>query len=181
MWVFAILGLVMIVVLGLVLVGRETARLAGSARPAVFELNTAVEVIADELAPEAQARISHDDVRWVLLADADLLEEATADPDERRYPWSRRTLHEGRSIPVRDDHGDVVADAEQGPPDPMGGIVDEDMAVARIITAADDAGRDLADEDVAAILAARLVYLERIGALGGRADPAGGTSADGGH
>lgn len=171
MWVFAVLGLVMIVVLGLVLVGRETARLAAAARPAVFELSAAVDFIADELSPEVQARISHDDVRWVLLADAELLEEATADPDERRYPWSRRTLHEGRSIPVRDEDGAIVADAEQGPPDPLGGIVDEDLAVARIITVAEESGRDLADEDVAAVLAARLVYLERIGALGGRATP----------
>lgn len=170
-WVFAVVGLLAIVAVGLVLVGRETARLAGSARPAVFDLSRAVEVIADELPEGVQARISHDDVRWVLLADADLLEEATADPDEQRYPWSRRSLTTGRSIPVRDADGHIVDDGRDGPPDPFGQVVDEDLAVARILTAAEQSGRDIADEDIAAVLAARLVYLEQIGALGPRAEP----------
>lgn len=170
-WVFAVLGLVAIVAIGLVLVGRETARLAGAARPAVFDLARAVEVIADALPERVQARISHDDVRWVLLADADLLEEATSDPDERRFPWSRRSLVEGRSIPVRDADGHMVDDGRDGPPDPFGQVVDEDLAVARILTAAEESGRDLQDEDIAAVLAARLIYLEQIGALGPRAEP----------
>lgn len=166
MWVFALLGLAMVVAIGLVLVGRETARLATSARPAVVDLDAATEIIADDLAAEVQARISYDDVRWILLADADLLEEATADPDDRRFPWSRHRLTEGRSTPVRDDDGTIADEADTGPPDPLGHVVDEDVAVVRVITAAQDAGRDLADEDVAAVLAARLAYLERIGALG---------------
>lgn len=170
MWLFAVLGLVVIVVIGLLLVGRETARLAGAARPAVFDLTEATEYIADRLAPEVQARISHDDVRWVLLADADLLEEATADPDERRFPWSRRPLVAGRPIPVRDDDGQVVGSGDDSPPDPFGQVVDEDLAVARILTAAEESGRDLADEDIAAVLDARLGYLEAIGAVGGEAD-----------
>ena len=78
-WLFAVLGLALVVVIGLVVVGRETARLAGQARPAVFEMAEAVDFIADRLPLETQARISHDDVRWLLLADADLLEEATAE------------------------------------------------------------------------------------------------------
>lgn len=170
-WVFALVGLLAIVAIGLLLVGRETARLATAARPAVFDLAQAVELIADDLPEGVQARISHDDVRWVLLADADLLEEATADPDERRYPWSKRSLVEGRSIPVRDAQGHIVEDGRDGPPDPFGQVVDEDLAVARILTAAEESGRDLADEDIAAVLAARLSYLERIGALGAQAEP----------
>jgi hypothetical protein len=169
MWLFGVVGLVAIVAIGLVLVGRETARLASVARPAVFDLAEATEFIADRVAPEVQARISHDDVRWVLLADADLLEEATADPDERRFPWSRRPLLQGRPIAVRDDEGEVVDPGHDGPPDPFGQVVDEDLAVARILTAAEGAGRDLADEDIAAVLDARLAYLEAIGAVGGRA------------
>ncbi|HEX2575941.1 MAG TPA: hypothetical protein VHK88_06290, partial [Aquihabitans sp.] len=58
--------------------------------------------------------------------------------------------------------------------DPFGQVVDEDLAVARILTAAEASGRDLADEDIAAVLDARLAYLEAIGAVGGRAtDPPG--------
>ena len=119
LWLFALLGIVVIVGIGLVLVGRETARLATSARPAVFDLTEATEFIADRLHAETQARISFDDVRWILLADADLLEEATADPEERRYPWSRSPrLVEGRPIPVRDDAGEVVGPGTEGPQDP---------------------------------------------------------------
>lgn len=168
-WVFAVAGLTAVVLLGLVLVGRETARLAGAARPAVFDLVEATEFIADQVNPGVQARISLDDVRWILLADADLLEEATADPDERRYPWSRPPLVAGRPIPVRDATGEVVGRGDEGPIDPFGQVVDEDLAVARIFTAAEKTGRDLADEDIAAVLDARLTYLEAIGAIGGRA------------
>lgn len=151
-WVFAIVGLVLIVVVGLVVVGRETYRLAHAARPAVFDLAEAVEYIADELPPESQARLSHDDVRWILLSDADLLESATADPDEMPFPWQRP--------PQRADDDD---DDEA--------VVDEDEAVARILAAADAADRELRDEDVVAVLDARLDYLEAIGAVGGAVTP----------
>jgi len=172
MWLFALLGLVLVVVIGLVVIGRETARLAASARPAVFDVAEATEFIADRLSAGTQARISHGDVEWILLADADLLEEATADPDEGRYPWSRKPrLLEGRPIPVRDDRGEVVAPGTDGPADPFGQVLDEDLAVARILVAAEKAGRDIADEDIAAVLDARTLYLEAIGAVGGQAEP----------
>ena len=146
-WVFAVIGLVAVVVIGLVVVGGETARLATVARPAVFDLAEAVDFIADRLPADSQARLSHDDVRWVLLADAELLEESTAGPPERRYPWSRRP-------PA------AVMPTE---------VVDEDVAVARVLAHADAAGRDLVDEDVVAVLDTRLLYLEAIGAVGPRA------------
>lgn len=144
---FALIGLVAVVLIGLVVVGGETARLATVARPAVFDLGEAVDFIADRLPPEAQARLSHDDVRWVLLADADLLEASTAGPPERRYPWSRRPT------PPPDDAG---AEA----------VVEDVAAVARILALADTSGRDLEDEDVVAVLDGRLAYLEAIGAVG---------------
>lgn len=147
-WVFAVLGLVAVVVIGLVVVGGETARLATVVRPAVFDLAEAVDFIADRLPTDSQARLSHDDVRWVLLADADLLEASTAGPAERRYPWSRKPVAQ-----VQPDE-----------------VVDEDQAVARIIARADDEGRDIADEDVVAVLDTRLSYLEAIGAVGPEAE-----------
>jgi hypothetical protein len=150
-WLFAGLGAVVVVVIGLVVIGRETARLATSARPAVFDVADAVEFIADALSPAAQGRLSHDDVRWILLADADLLEEASVAP-EGRFPWSRPAPVAGRPLDADDE-----------------AVVDQDVAVARILVAADAAARDVADEDVAEVLDLRLVYLERIGAVGGQA------------
>lgn len=144
-WLFLIVGLVIVVVIGLVVLGRETARLADVARPAVFDLTEAVDFIADRLPEATQARISHDDVRWVLLADADLLEDATA---ELPPPGHDET------------EGDEVVEE----------VVDEDAAVARILDLADESGRELADEDIVAVLDGRLAYLEAIGAIGPQAD-----------
>jgi hypothetical protein len=149
-WIFAVIGLVVVVVIGLVVVGRETARLAGVARPAVFEVAEAVEFIADRLPAGVQARLTHDDVRWILLADADLLEEATRD-------------HRPRADADADvEHDDAPTDDRD--------LVDEDEAVARILALADTSGRELADEDVVAVLDGRSTYLEAIGAIGPEAD-----------
>ena len=134
-WLFALVGLVVVVLIGLVVLGRETARLAGAARPAVFDLTEAIDFIADRLPAASQARLTHDDVRWVLLADADLLEARSAAP----------------------------APAQ---PDPNVLDVDEDDAVARILAQADESGRELADEDIVAVLDGRSEYLEAIGAVG---------------
>ena len=143
-WFFALLGFLVIVVIALVVLGRETARLAAVAKPAVFDLTEAVEFIAESLPADTQARVSHDDVHWVLLADADLLEQATTDDP-------------ADAIPTTDD--------PDLPVDPLH-VVDETDAVARIIGAADAEARDILDEDIVAILRARLAYLEAIGAVG---------------
>lgn len=154
-WIFLIVGLVLVVVIGLVVLGRETARLSDVARPAVFELTEAVDFIADRLPPDTQARISHDDVRWVLLADADLLEDATAElPEPPASPDEEGAIEE--------------TPADDGEPERQ--VVDEDAAVARILEAADESGRDISDADIVAVLDGRLAYLEAIGAIGPRAD-----------
>ncbi len=141
-WIFLPLGLLIVVVIGLVVLGRETARLSDVVRPAVFDMTEAIDFIADRLPAETQARISHDDVRWILLADADLIEDATAE-----------------------QLVEVAAELEE-----QRQIVDEDAAVARILDLADGSGRDLADGDIVAVLDARLAYLEAIGAIGPEAD-----------
>lgn len=147
-WIFAVVSLVAVVCIGLVVVGRETGRLAAAPRPVVFDVAEAVDYIADRLAPEIQSQISHDDVRWVLLADADLLEEATADPSEPRFPWNRPRPMAG---PDRDQ------------------VVDQDLAVARILEAADHSDRDLTDEQIVAVLDLRLDFLRAIDAIGEQA------------
>lgn len=72
---------VLVVAIGLVAVGRETARLAGTARPAVFELEEAVAYISARLEMPAAGRLTPADVRWMLQTDADALEAATVNPD----------------------------------------------------------------------------------------------------
>lgn len=162
-WLFALLGLGLIVAIGLVLVGRETARLASVPRPSVFDLNEAVEFVADRLSPAAQGRLSHDDVRWILTADVDLLEDVASDDPEGRYPWSRRP-----TAPSADDGSPAGPDLD--PAEDVEHTVDEDLAVARILAAADGDDRDLDDADVAEVLDGRTAYLRAIGAIGDEID-----------
>lgn len=118
-------------------VGREVVLLEKRVQPAVFELEEAIGFIADRLPDPVTARVSLDDVRWVLLADAEVLEEATAE---------------------------AVAQGDEDE------VLDEDGAVGRVLERASDQRPDLADEDVVAILDARLAYLEAIGAVGTEVD-----------
>ena len=131
-WLLLLLGIVAVVVIGFLAVGRETSMLAATARPAVFDLEEAVDFIAQRLPDSVAGRLTHDDVRWVLRTDVDLLEEVVDDP--------------------------AVLDGPE--------VVDEDGAVGRILARADAERRDLADEDVVAVLEARMAYLEAIGAIG---------------
>ncbi len=116
LWLFGVLGLVVVVVIGLVVVGRETARLSVAARPAVFDMAEAVDFIADRLPPEAQARLSHDDVRWVLLADADLLERNSAEPvsdaDDDAFLVVDETDAVARILAIADESGRDLADED---------------------------------------------------------------------
>lgn len=145
-WIFAIVGLLAVIAIALVIVGRETERLAARPRPAIFDVHEAVGWIAYRLPRGVQGRLSHDDVHWILLADAELLEDVSRDPTEGPYPWVRFE--------------------EEVDEDPDRWTVDEDLAIARILSAADAEGRDLADVDVAEVLVARARYLEAIGAIG---------------
>lgn len=130
-WLFVAVAVVAVVIIGLVVVGRETGIQAARARPAVFEVEEAVAFIADALPEDVASRLSHDDVRWILATDVDLLDEATAE-----------------------DEAEGIR------------VVGEDEAIARILGEAGLVDRDLSDRDVAAVLDARLRYLQAIGAIG---------------
>lgn len=128
-----VVAVVLVVAIALYAVGREVVLLEGRVQPAVFELEEAIAYIADRLPDPVTARVSLEDVRWVLQADADILEEATAE-----------------AVAAGDDDE----------------VVDPDGAVGRVLDRATDERPALADEDVVAILDARLSYLEAIGAVG---------------
>src|SRR5699024_666871 len=94
-------------------------------------------------------RLSHDDVHWILHTDAALLEDVSRDPTEGPYPWVRP----------------LAAGADEDPDD---WTVDENIAIARILAAAEAEGRDLDDVDIAEVLEVRSRYLTAIGAIGAR-------------
>jgi hypothetical protein len=87
---------VLVVAIAFYAVGREVVLLEDRARPAVFELEEAIQFIAERLPDEVAGRISHDDVRWVLRVDAEVLEEATAEAVAR-----------GDDVEVLDEDGAV--------------------------------------------------------------------------
>ena len=74
-WLFVLLSALIAFVIAAVAVGSVTAAQATKARPAVYDLNEAVEFVGDRLAPEITAEISYDDVRQVLLWHLDFLED----------------------------------------------------------------------------------------------------------
>lgn len=93
-------------------------------RAAVFDMAEAVAFIADRLPPETQARISHDDVRWVLLADADLLEavEGTGEIDEDEAVARILELADASGRELEDRDVVAVVDARLGYLEAIGAI-----------------------------------------------------------
>ena len=127
---------VAVVLIGLLVVGRETATLATQPKQALFDVDEAVDFVADRLPFEVSARISYDDVRALLRFHLEHL-AATGAPAER---WNA-----GRSRLV---------------------IVDDEQGAEVLMQRAIAAGLDLTPDDIAAVLGAELAYFEAIGAVG---------------
>ena len=145
--VVVILALAVVTVFGIaaVTVGREARRLDSVAPRAVYDLDEAVDYVADRLPPAAQARLTHDDVRTLLRAHMGQMRSKGLQPP-------------------------VAVDQVQEIVDPV--VVDETDAVAYLIGQSERLGVDVADEDVAHVVEAHLAYLDAIGAVGPEADPA---------
>mgnify|MGYP000961458636 CR=1 FL=1 len=75
--VIVLVAVALVVAVALGVVGREVALLADRAQPSVFEMEEAVAFIAERLPAAVAGRITHDDLRWILRADADALERFT--------------------------------------------------------------------------------------------------------
>jgi hypothetical protein len=131
-----VIGVVVVLVVALVAVGREAFTLGAQPRQALFDVDEAVDFVADELPLEVSARISYDDVRALVRFHLEHLASSGA-PAER---WRAGT-------------GPLV-------------IVDDEEGAEVLMTRAIQAGLDLRPDDVAAVLAAELAYFEAIGAVG---------------
>lgn len=141
-WLFAALSVVTTFVIAAVSIGSTTAGLAQRPRRSVYDLEEAVDWVADALSPDVTAEVSFDDVRAVLgwyldyLVTKGMASEATA----------------------ADMGEDLV-------------VVPDDERVGWILGRADDApngepGAGLTDEQVVAILEANAGYERSIGAVG---------------
>ena len=133
------LAAVGVFVIAAVVVGREAHRLDARAPRATYVLDDAVEFVADQLPPESQARLTHDEVRRLLTLHMVQL---------RQY---------GLQPPVAVDHPQDIDD-------PV--VVEETDAVGYLIGQVDAAGLDIDDVDVVNVVDAHLAYFELIGAVG---------------
>jgi hypothetical protein len=144
-----VLAIVLIVIAALAVfaiaaaaVGTVSGRMATEPPPTLFDMNEAVEFVADRLPDEVTARLSYDDVRRILHWHIDYLEAkglaSAATP--------------GVLLDTDDEGGPVV--------------VADDDSVAWVIGKVADAGLELGDVDVMLIIEAELDYLRAIGAIG---------------
>jgi hypothetical protein len=135
--VLAIIGAaVLVVVIALVVVGREAFTLAAQPKQALFDVDEAVDHVADAIPPEISGRITYDDVRALVRWHLELL--AAAGTPTNRWEAGRARL--------------VIVDDEEG--------------AEALMTRAIAEGLDLTPDDVAAVLAAELDYFGAIGAIG---------------
>jgi len=135
--VFAVLALAVVVIIALVTVGRITGELVDAAPTSVYDLDEAVQFVADRLPDEVTAQLSFDDVRALLTWHIEYLEE--------------------RGVARRQGVNELAA----GPL-----VAAENDAVASVLGRASSAGMELSDVWVVLVLDADAAYLEAIGAIG---------------
>jgi hypothetical protein len=143
-------GIVILVIAGLLVfaiaagtVGREARRLDAVAPRVVYEIEQAVEYVADCLPPAAQARLTYDELEQLLT-------------------FHMRWLHAKGLQPDR------VVDRRQDIALPV--IVDEMSEVVYLLSEAEKAGVSVQDEDIVHVVEAHTAYFAAIGAVGPRAN-----------
>lgn len=137
------LSVVLVVLIAMVVVGREARRLDTVAPRTAYVLDRAVEYVASSVSPASQARLSHSEVRQLILLHVERLSARGLAPED-------------------------VTDRRQDLDLPL--FVDETDEIGHLLGVASETGLDVTDADVAAVLAAHLRYLDSIGAIGPRAE-----------
>lgn len=141
MWWWILLSVLGVFVIAAVSIGVVSSSLAQRPRRSVYDLLEAVDFVADRLPDDVTAVVSYDDVRSVLLFHCDYL--------EAKGIASERTADDLTTALV---------------------VVPDDEPVAYVLGRVSDAGLDIDDADVVAILDAELDYYVAIGAIGPRLD-----------
>lgn len=142
-WVFALLAGVLVFAIAAGTVGREAHRLDSIAPRAVYQLDEAVDFVADRLPPASQARLTPSEVEILLIAHLRFLHERGLQPDR-------------------------AVDARQSIDERL--IVAEDALIAHLLVVADDAAVELLDDvDAVNVVDAHLEYFQAIGAVGPQA------------
>ena len=141
--VFAVVAAVLVFAIAAGTIGREAHRLDSVAPRAVYQLDEAVDFVADRLPPASQARLTPAEVETLLTLHLRWLHSKGLQPD--------------RAV----DH---VQDIDEQV------VVTEDTLVAYLLGAAEQEGVEVLDDvDVVAVTEAHLAYFDAIGAVGPQA------------
>jgi hypothetical protein len=141
--VFAVLAALLVFAIAAGTIGREAHRLDSVAPRAVYQLDEAVDFVADRLPEASQARLTPAEVETLLRLHLRWLHAKGLQPD-------RVVDH------VQDIDEQVV--------------ITEDTLVAYLLGAAEEEGVEVLDDvDVVAVTEAHLEYFDAIGAVGPQA------------
>jgi hypothetical protein len=140
-WLFAALAALIVFAIAAGTVGRETFRLGHQPPPTIFDMDEAVHHVADALPEEAQSRLTYDDVRRLVIAQIDHLQD--------------------KGVLARQG-----SDVELPGGDTPEVVLSDDDSVAVVLGRAEEEGLEVTDEDVFHVVGALHSYLEEIGAVG---------------
>jgi hypothetical protein len=142
-WLFVVAAAALVFAIAAGTVGREAHRLDAIAPRAVYELDEAVDFVADRLPAQSQARLTPAEVETLLVAHLRWLHQQGLQPDE-------------------------VVDARQSIDASL--VVSEVALVAHLLAVAEEGGVELLDDvDAVNVVAAHLDYFAAIGAVGPQA------------
>jgi hypothetical protein len=139
-WLFAGLAAIATFAIAAGTIGREAHRLDAVAPRAVYQLDEAVDYVADRLPADSQARLTPAEVEALLTAHLRWLHEKGLQPD--------------RAVDVRQTIDEDV-------------VLSEDALVAYLLAEVEQLDIDLVvDVDAVNVVDAHLAYFEAIGAVG---------------
>ena len=142
-WLFGVLAAASVFAIAAGTIGREAHRLDAVAPRAVYQLDEAVDFVADRLPAESQARLTPEEVDELLRAHLRWMHEQGLQPD--------------KAVDARQQIDETV-------------VISEDALVAYLLAEAERIGVDLLDDvDAVNVVDAHLAYFEAIGAVGPQA------------
>lgn len=138
--VFAIIAVVCVFVIAAVVIGREAHRLDGVAPRVVYQLDEAIDFVADRLPPDTQARLTLEELRKLLVLHMDWLRLKGLQPQD-----------------VVDRSQDIVDTV----------VIGEETLTAYLLGEAEKVRVDVLDDvDIVHVVRAHLDYFDAIGAVG---------------
>ena len=113
-WLFVVLAALIVFAVAAATVGREAFRLGHQPPATIFDLDEAVDYVADDIPDDAQARLTYDEVRELVLAELDHLrdEGVFGYPGEEPRPQDDVVVSDDDSVAVLLAEGLDVVDED---------------------------------------------------------------------